>query len=134
MIRTIKTVCQEGICPICNGQLDYEGGFDLQDDGGTYRWHCPDCGANGREGYNLVFDGNHYNVTDSNGTSVAVIPPTQDVPSNEEPPLCTYRIGFNDGDETEVDAASLQEALHLALDIALESNYTFFRVDYTEQI
>lgn len=52
---------QEGICPICGGSIKY-GVFELDDTGGCYKWECPECGATGKEGHSLVFDGNHYDV------------------------------------------------------------------------
>ena len=57
----------EGICPICGGHINY-GSFDLVDEGGFYEWECPDCGATGKEGYDLIFDGSHYDVKHSDGT------------------------------------------------------------------
>ena len=56
---------EEGICPICGGELEYEGD-EPQDDGGVYEWTCPSCGATGKEGYNKVFD-RHYDVHDGDG-------------------------------------------------------------------
>ena len=61
--------CREGICPLCGGNIDY-GSFNLVDEGGTYDWECPGCGATGKEGYDLVFDGNHYDVRRADGTEV----------------------------------------------------------------
>lgn len=52
---------KEGICPLCGNEIEY-GLFEVLDDGGVYEWTCPACGASGEEGYNLIFDGNHYNV------------------------------------------------------------------------
>ena len=56
---------EEGLCPICGGELEYEGDEPL-DDGGVYEWTCPSCGATGKEGYNKVFD-RHYDVHDGDG-------------------------------------------------------------------
>lgn len=53
---------KEGICPVCGGIITY-GSFELVDEGGMYFWDCGSCGASGREGYDLVFDGSHYGVT-----------------------------------------------------------------------
>lgn len=53
---------KEGICPVCGGVITY-GCFELVDEGGVYFWDCGTCGASGREGYDLVFDGSHYDVT-----------------------------------------------------------------------
>ena len=62
---------KEGICPVCGGQFRY-GEFELSDNGGCYEWDCPHCGASGEEGYDLVFDGNHYNVEDAEGNEVDI--------------------------------------------------------------
>lgn len=64
---------QEGICPVCGGSICY-GSFDLVDEGGTYDWTCSSCGASGREGYDLVFDGSHYDVELADGTPLDDIP------------------------------------------------------------
>lgn len=53
---------EEGICPICGGELEYGNDVSL-DEGGVYEWTCPSCGATGKEGYNKVFD-QHYDVQD----------------------------------------------------------------------
>ena len=45
--------------------------------------------------------------------------------------LIVYRVGFNDGDETEVDAESETEAIELAKTIATESGVGF-ELDYVE--
>lgn len=55
-----------GVCPICGCGINY-GEREQMDDGGVYHWECPGCGATGEEGFNEVFDGNHYNVRDKNG-------------------------------------------------------------------
>lgn len=60
---------QKGICPICGEDIEY-GDFEMHDEGATYDWECPKCGATGKEGYDLTFDGNHYNVCDANGNEV----------------------------------------------------------------
>ena len=49
-----------GVCPICGGELEYEGDIHT-DDGGFFEWKCPGCGATGKEGYDKVFD-QHYDV------------------------------------------------------------------------
>ena len=56
----------EGICPVCGAKFDY-GCFDLVDEGGIYDWECPRCGATGKEGYDLIFDGNQYDVKLADG-------------------------------------------------------------------
>lgn len=60
---------QAGICPLCQASIEY-GERETMDEGGVYFWTCPNCGAAGREGYNEVFDGHHYNVRDKNGKPV----------------------------------------------------------------
>lgn len=57
-----------GICPLCGASVEY-GEREQMDDGCVYFWTCPNCGATGREGYDEVFDGHHYNVCDKNGES-----------------------------------------------------------------
>lgn len=56
---------EEGMCPICDGELEYGNDISL-DEGGVYEWTCPSCGATGKEGYNKVFD-QHYDVQDGDG-------------------------------------------------------------------
>lgn len=51
---------EEGICPVCGGELEY-GNDNPTDNGGLIDWTCPDCGATGKEGYDKVFD-RHYCV------------------------------------------------------------------------
>lgn len=64
----IKRVCQEGVCPLCGcDDLEYGERDDCSDNGGTQHWDCPNCGASGDEGYDRVFDGNHYSVQDADG-------------------------------------------------------------------
>lgn len=60
---------KEGICPLCGGDLEFEDNVQM-DDGGVYPWKCPSCGATGKQGYNEVFDGHHYDVRDAGGKSV----------------------------------------------------------------
>ena len=60
---------REGLCPLCGEHFNY-GSFELIDEGGVYEWTCPGCGATGKEGYDLVFDGNHYDVCRADGTLV----------------------------------------------------------------
>jgi rubredoxin len=62
---------QEGICPVCGEDIEY-GDFEMHDEGATYDWECPKCGATGKEGYDLTFDGNHYNVCDADGNEIAI--------------------------------------------------------------
>lgn len=57
---------EEGVCPMCGAEIKYDGPHEIDDDGGTVPWKCPNCGATGKEGYNRVFD-QHYNVCDAEG-------------------------------------------------------------------
>lgn len=57
---------REGICPICGAPIEYVCSEPM-DSGGVHHWTCPKCGASGKEGYDEVFDGHHYNVVDGNG-------------------------------------------------------------------
>lgn len=58
------------------------------DNGGVYKWSCPECGATGDEGYDSVFDGNHYNIQDANGVPVNIEPPSSPAVTKEM--SCTY--------------------------------------------
>ncbi len=60
---------QEGICPICGGELEF-GDNEQMDNGGVYPWTCKACGATGKQGYDEVFDGRHYDVRDANGGKI----------------------------------------------------------------
>lgn len=62
-------VDREGICPLCGAVVEYSGNEHL-DDGGVHPWECPECGATGKEGYDEVFDGQHYDVADADGNPV----------------------------------------------------------------
>lgn len=59
--ETEITAEQEGICPLCGAEVEYEGDNVIDDDGGTFPWHCPSCGAHGKEGYTRHFSG-HWDV------------------------------------------------------------------------
>ena len=61
---------EEGVCPICGGELEYGNDKPL-DDGGVYEWTCPDCGAIGKEGYSKVFD-RHYDVHEASSLAVVI--------------------------------------------------------------
>ena len=60
----------EGICPICGTRIQYDGEYEILDNGGVIAWRCPNCGATGKEGYDHVFD-RHYNVCSAEGEPVA---------------------------------------------------------------
>lgn len=53
----------EGVCPVCGASVAYTGYNDIDDGGGLLPWNCPQCGAQGYEGYSRKFDG-HYDVTE----------------------------------------------------------------------
>lgn len=72
--QKVEAVCEEGICPLCGKEFEYECREDDYNGGGTYAWTCPHCGAEGKEGYNIVFDGQHYNVRDGEGNDVEIVP------------------------------------------------------------
>ena len=59
----------EGICPLCQGQLEYLGDQEIVDDGTLVSWVCLNCGATGEEGSDIVFD-HHYSVCDADGKPV----------------------------------------------------------------
>lgn len=75
MKKTIEAVCREGICPNCNARIHYDG-FELVDNGGLYDWYCTECGMTGKEGYNMIFDGQHYTVKDKDGNEVEIKAPS----------------------------------------------------------
>lgn len=61
---------EDGICPVCGAEIEYDG--DEDDDGnggGWWDWECPECGATGRAGFDKVFD-RHYNVVDKDGNPI----------------------------------------------------------------
>lgn len=60
---------QSGVCPVCGGELRYTDNEQM-DDGGVYHWICKGCGATGKEGYDEVFDGHHYEVRDEDGNEI----------------------------------------------------------------
>ena len=64
---------KEGVCPVCGCEIEYnynEVESDGKGSGGTTPWFCPYCGATGKEGYDDVFDGHHYDVQYEDGTPV----------------------------------------------------------------
>ena len=64
MKRFLDKPYMEGICPCCGSQIEY-GQRNHMDNGGTIAWECPNCEASGEEGFDEVFDGMHYNVSDA---------------------------------------------------------------------
>lgn len=60
---------QEGICPICGADIEYDNGREDEDEGCFYAWECPECGATGQEGFDRVFD-RHYDVKDKDGKPI----------------------------------------------------------------
>lgn len=73
---TVETKCEEGLCPICGGELHFAGCREDDDNGCTYPWNCSVCGASGKESYSLSFDGSHYDVETKNGTPVKLVAPS----------------------------------------------------------
>lgn len=57
---------EEGICPVCGSEVEYNGDHHIDDEGTTVSWHCPECGATGKSGYKCAFTG-HYDVCDEAG-------------------------------------------------------------------
>lgn len=78
MKKVIHTVCEEGKCPLCGGELIYISTDRLA---GFHYWSCDACGATGREGYNVdedgvdSFDGQHYYVRNVEGDDIEIMPP-----------------------------------------------------------
>ena len=79
MTRICVEKIREGICPLCGAEYKY-GERDQHDNGGTYEWTCPECGASGEEGFTQVFDG-IYNVHDADGNIMELVQ-VKEVPSN----------------------------------------------------
>lgn len=127
--RQVAAECREGRCPLCGGELNYLGRDD-GDEGGTYPWVCSRCGANGEEGFDRVFDGNHYCVHDAEGNAVKLIdPPIQIEMLKGKELLCTANnaiynsafqaLNFLTNDELEWDVNIIAEATD-ALEAILE--------------
>lgn len=49
------TAGQEDIYPLCGAGIEYKGENVIDDDGGTFPWTCPGCGASGKEVIPAVF-------------------------------------------------------------------------------
>ncbi|TKJ40956.1 hypothetical protein CEE36_08805 [candidate division TA06 bacterium B3_TA06] len=49
---------EPGKCPVCNrlGRLEYDGKAIMEGEHIYYRFTCPDCGATGKEWYEITFD------------------------------------------------------------------------------
>lgn len=60
-----KPIDEPGVCPLCDGVLRY-GALEITDELRTQDWTCENCGATGKEAYQMVFDC-HYYVTDREG-------------------------------------------------------------------
>ena len=71
----VYTICEEGVCPVCGGELEYTGCREDDDNGCAYPWTCSKCNATGEEGYTIQFDGNHYDVVDGDGKPVKILAP-----------------------------------------------------------
>lgn len=55
---------EDGVCPFCGGEIEYNGDQDIIDDSDTaVTWKCPDCGASGTACYHGVFAG-HEDLTE----------------------------------------------------------------------
>ena len=60
---------EEGVCPVCGASVEYSGENEIDDEGGSFPWTRPECGATGREGYDRAFD-RHYDVEDKDGNAI----------------------------------------------------------------
>lgn len=60
---------QEGICPLCGGELEYEGDQEIVDNGTLTSWTCTNCGSTGKEGADIVFE-RHYNICSPDGRKI----------------------------------------------------------------
>ena len=64
---------EEGKCPICNSNMLEYFGMESEDDAIYYPWHCPDCGTDGKEWYNINFSEIRSNSNDI-GTEEGICP------------------------------------------------------------
>lgn len=89
--RTITAICQEGLCPLCGGELSYHGTDHYNN---FHRWTCDLCDATGKEGFDeeYVFDEHHYDVKDADGNDIEILdpatgkPPAATTPKEEPAP------------------------------------------------
>lgn len=80
--KKLITKCQEGICPLCGGEIEYNGAKDPDDSGFTIPWQCTRCNAEGKEGYTETFDDMHYEVYDEDGNEYEIVnPATEPAPA-----------------------------------------------------
>lgn len=90
MCKEIHVKCQQGICPLCGGELEYQSSTP-----DSAFWQCTKCHANGEEGYHFVpgadgaeervFDGCHYEVVDGKGNLVNIIPTDKEPDASGQP-------------------------------------------------
>ena len=81
--KKINTVCQDGICPLCGGQLHKH---DEDPDTNTLAWTCKECNAYGGSSYKshfTVFEG-HYDVFDSEDNEIEI----REQPATKEAEAC----------------------------------------------
>lgn len=58
LIPKLNNGHEDGICPFCGGEIEYNGDQEITDDSDTsVTWKCPDCGASGTACYHGVFVG-----------------------------------------------------------------------------
>lgn len=94
--KKIAVKCEANVCPICGGMnLEYCGKRIDDDDGCSYGWICKDCGASGREGHTLQFDGHHYDVETGAGEPVEIVAPGAAPNPEEICPVCGERVEEN---------------------------------------
>lgn len=95
--KKIAVKCEANVCPICGGMnLEYCGERVDDDDGCTYGWICKDCGASGREGYTLQFDGQHYDVKTGAGEKVDIVEPEAAPDPEDICPVCGGKLEYED--------------------------------------
>lgn len=95
--KKIAVKCESNVCPICGGMnLEYCGERVDDDNGCTYGWICKDCGASGREGHALQFDGHHYDVETGAGEKVDIVEPEAAPDPEDVCPVCGGKLRFHD--------------------------------------